>query len=67
VVRSKLNRPLTLSEKILYSHLDDPETQVGAGREIEMYGLNAMPQKREAGEGKRRRRGGWRTTIIHLP
>ncbi|EEC15463.1 aconitase, putative [Ixodes scapularis] len=23
----KLNRPLTLSEKILYSHLDQPETQ----------------------------------------
>ena len=26
-VRSKLNRPLTLSEKILYSHLDDPSSQ----------------------------------------
>jgi len=24
----RLNRPLTLSEKILYSHLDDPEHQV---------------------------------------
>ena len=27
VVRSRLNRPLTLSEKILYSHLDDPANQ----------------------------------------
>lgn len=27
VVRKKLNRPLTLSEKILYSHLDDPQGQ----------------------------------------
>jgi len=27
VVRSRLNRPLTLSEKILYSHLDDPAKQ----------------------------------------
>jgi hypothetical protein len=23
----RLNRPLTLSEKILYGHLDEPETQ----------------------------------------
>jgi len=28
VVRNRLNRPLTLSEKVLYSHLADPETQV---------------------------------------
>jgi len=27
VVRGRLNRPLTLSEKILYSHLDDPANQ----------------------------------------
>jgi aconitate hydratase len=27
VVRSRLNRPLTLSEKILYSHLDDAKNQ----------------------------------------
>jgi len=27
VVRNRLNRPLTLSEKVLYSHLHDPETQ----------------------------------------
>lgn len=27
VVRSRLNRPLTLSEKILYSHLDDVKNQ----------------------------------------
>ncbi|PHH56188.1 Aconitate hydratase, mitochondrial [Ceratocystis fimbriata CBS 114723] len=27
VVRSRLNRPLTYAEKILYSHLDDPHSQ----------------------------------------
>merc|ERR1712147_323111 len=27
VVKGRLNRPLTLSEKILYSHLDEPESQ----------------------------------------
>merc|ERR1712180_243550 len=27
VVKSRLNRPMTLSEKILYSHLDEPATQ----------------------------------------
>ncbi|XP_037521712.1 aconitate hydratase, mitochondrial-like [Rhipicephalus sanguineus] len=27
VVRKRLNRPLTLSEKILYSHLDQPQEQ----------------------------------------
>jgi aconitate hydratase len=27
VVQTRLNRPLTLSEKILYGHLDSPETQ----------------------------------------
>ncbi|XP_075152642.1 mitochondrial aconitase 1 [Haematobia irritans] len=27
IVKSRLNRPLTLSEKILYSHLDDPKNQ----------------------------------------
>jgi len=27
VVKARLNRPLTLSEKILYSHLDDPANQ----------------------------------------
>ncbi|XP_055858989.1 probable aconitate hydratase, mitochondrial [Episyrphus balteatus] len=27
IVRSRLNRPLTLSEKILYSHLDNPKEQ----------------------------------------
>src|ERR1041385_2542134 len=26
VVRKRLNRPLTLAEKLLYSHLDKPET-----------------------------------------
>lgn len=27
VVKGRLNRPLTLSEKILYSHIDDPKGQ----------------------------------------
>ena len=27
VVKKRLNRPMTLSEKILYSHLDEPDTQ----------------------------------------
>ncbi|KAK4520259.1 Protein phosphatase 2C 2 [Mucor velutinosus] len=27
IVRKRLNRPLTLSEKIVYGHLDEPETQ----------------------------------------
>ncbi|XP_054167956.1 probable aconitate hydratase, mitochondrial [Oppia nitens] len=27
IVKKRLNRPLTLSEKILYSHLDDPQKQ----------------------------------------
>ncbi|KAM7353342.1 mitochondrial aconitase 1 [Cochliomyia hominivorax] len=27
IVKGRLNRPLTLSEKILYSHLDDPKNQ----------------------------------------
>jgi len=27
IVKSRLNRPLTLSEKILYSHIDDPQNQ----------------------------------------
>ena len=28
IVKERLQRPLTLSEKIVYGHLDDPETQV---------------------------------------
>ena len=27
IVRSRLGRPLTLSEKVLYSHIDDPAGQ----------------------------------------
>lgn len=27
IVRSRLNRPLTFAEKVLYSHLDDPHNQ----------------------------------------
>lgn len=27
IVKERLNRPLTLSEKVLYSHIDDPKTQ----------------------------------------
>lgn len=30
IIKSRINRPLTLAEKILYSHLDDPK-----GQEIE--------------------------------
>lgn len=29
VVKKRLNRGMTLSEKVLYSHLDDPNGQVG--------------------------------------
>src|SRR5687768_15066683 len=33
VVRKRLNRPLTLAEKILFGHLDNPESQaVEAGK-----------------------------------
>lgn len=28
IVKKRLNRPLTLSEKVLYSHLDKPKEQV---------------------------------------
>lgn len=27
IVKKRLNRPLTMSEKVLYSHLDDPKNQ----------------------------------------
>lgn len=30
-IRKRLNRPLTLAEKILYSHLYDPENGIGDG------------------------------------
>lgn len=33
-VRKILNRPLTLSEKILYSHLDDPARSLSRGGRI---------------------------------
>ena len=33
-VRGILNRPLTLAEKILYSHLDDPHKSLGGGGKI---------------------------------
>lgn len=32
VVRKTLNRPLTLGEKIIYGHLDDPTTKVERGQ-----------------------------------
>ena len=28
VVKARLNRPLTVAEKIVYGHLDDPQNQV---------------------------------------
>ena len=31
VVRERLARPLTMSEKVLYGHLDDPAGQVRCG------------------------------------
>src|SRR5204863_10134351 len=35
VVRKRLNRPLTLAEKVLFGHLDDPATQeLAAGKAI---------------------------------
>jgi len=34
VVRKILNRPLTLSEKILYSHLDDPVKSLSGGGRV---------------------------------
>ena len=34
IVRKILNRPLTLSEKILYSHLDDPVKSLSGGGRI---------------------------------
>lgn len=30
-IRKRLNRPLTLAEKILYSHLYDPKNGIGGG------------------------------------
>ncbi|KAF5377567.1 hypothetical protein D9615_005222 [Tricholomella constricta] len=45
-VRKILNRPLTLSEKILYSHLVDPEKSLGGGGRIrgEAY-LQLRPER----------------------
>ena len=34
IARKFLNRPLTLSEKILYSHLDDPAKSLSGGGRI---------------------------------
>ena len=34
IVKKRLNRPLTLSEKTLYSHIDEPNTQVNC---VEIY------------------------------
>lgn len=46
IVRSILKRPLTLAEKILYSHLDDPHKSLGGGGKIrgEAY-LQLRPQR----------------------
>ncbi|PVG04678.1 putative mitochondrial aconitate hydratase [Serendipita vermifera] len=45
-VRAILKRPLTLAEKILYSHLDDPSSSLGKGGKIrgEAY-LQLRPQR----------------------
>ena len=38
VVRDRLARPLTMSEKVLYGHLDNPASQVGYGRQAVLTG-----------------------------
>jgi homoaconitase len=45
-VRKILSRPLTLAEKILYSHVIDPESNLAGGRRIrgETY-LQLRPQR----------------------
>jgi homoaconitase len=45
-VRKILNRPLTLAEKILYSHLIEPEKSLGNGRNVrgEAY-LQLRPER----------------------
>jgi aconitate hydratase len=39
IVKKRLNRPMTLSEKILYSHLDDPkgENIIIVQTKVKMY------------------------------
>ena len=39
VVRERLARPLTMSEKVLYGHLDDPAGQVGCGWRAVVMGV----------------------------
>eukprot|EP01080_Neovahlkampfia_damariscottae_P000232 gene232-4478_t len=41
VVRQNLDRPLTLSEKVLYSHLDDPKQNISRGNTY----LNLRPDR----------------------
>ncbi len=44
-VRQQLNRPLTLSEKILYSHLRNPEQDLaGVGADVFGYSRQKVPQ-----------------------
>lgn len=38
IVKRRLKRPLTLSEKVLYSHIDQPQTQVIKNK-LKMFGL----------------------------
>jgi aconitate hydratase len=40
-VRQNLDRPLTLSEKVLYSHLDDPKQSISRGKTY----LNLRPDR----------------------
>ena len=44
VVRSRLNRPLTLSEKILFSHLKDPKSFTGGERFLSLRPDRAVMQ-----------------------
>jgi aconitate hydratase len=41
IVRSRLNRPLTDAEKLLYSHLDDPQQDLERGESL----LNLRPDR----------------------
>ena len=58
VVKQRLARPLTLSEKILYGHLDDPKNQV----ELMMIG----DFTRSGGCSPSFQIWGWKLAVKHL-
>jgi aconitate hydratase len=47
IVREKLNRPLTLADKVLLSHLDDPEVQEmiagSTGKRVRQRKISFLP------------------------